>query len=82
MTASESDKTTSAGYTKNDFLEIDLHEDLNKLEVIKDETSKLRMVASQVFIVIYIMNMLSVITGFFTVNNFKRFAQLNDIRNE
>jgi len=82
LTASESDKTTSAGYTKNDFLEIDLHEDLNKLEVIKDETSKLRMVASQVFIVIYIMNMLSVITGFFTVNNFKRFAQLNDIRNE
>jgi len=82
LTASGSDKTTSAGYTKNDFLEIDLHEDLNNLEVIKDETSKLRMVASQVFIVIYIMNMLSVITGFFTVNNFKRFAQLNDIRNE
>ena len=50
--------------------------------MVKDEPSKLRMVFSRAFVLIYIMNMLSVITGYFTVNNFKKFAQLNDIRNE
>lgn len=40
------------------------------------------MVFSQAFVTIYIMNLLSVIPGFFTVSNFKHFAQLNDIKNE
>ena len=40
------------------------------------------MIFSQPFIVIYIMNMLSVISGFFAVNNFKKYGQLNGLTNE
>jgi len=40
------------------------------------------MVFSQQFIVIFIMNTLSVITGFFVVNNFKKYAQLSGLTNE
>mmetsp|Transcript_31553 Transcript_31553/g.41789 ORF Transcript_31553/g.41789 Transcript_31553/m.41789 type:complete len:330 (+) Transcript_31553:296-1285(+) len=60
----------------------ELQEDLSRLEVIRDSESKMRMVLSQPFLVVYVMNMLSVITGFFTVNNFKQFAILNDIKDE
>ena len=42
----------------------------------------LRMVCSQQFWVVYIMNTLSVISGFFAVNNFKKYGQLNGLTNE
>ena len=83
--------STDAGYYQNvnpssshEFADesMNLRDDLDKLEVVRDEQSKVRMVFSQQFIIIYIMNMLSVITGFFTVNNFKTFAQKNDIKDE
>ncbi len=32
------------------------------------------MICSQTFVLIYIMNMFSVFTGFFAVNNFKPYA--------
>ena len=60
----------------------ELQNDLNRLEVIRDKESKMRMICSQPFLVIYFMNILSVITGFFTVNNFKKFGQLNGLEDE
>ena len=40
------------------------------------------MVCSEAFVLIYIMNTLSVITGFFAVNNFKPYGQKNGLTNE
>ena len=37
---------------------------------------------SRPFILIYLMNMLSIITGFFAVNNFKIYGQKNGLTNE
>ena len=42
----------------------------------------LSMVFSRQFVLIYIMNILSVFTGFFAVNNFKKYGQLNGLTNE
>ena len=40
------------------------------------------MILSQPFIVLYIMNCLSVSSGFFAVNVFKKYGQLNGLTNE
>ena len=48
----------------------------------KNEATIVRMVFSRPFIVAYFMNMLSVISGFFAVNNFKKYGQKNGIDNE
>ena len=76
MNTSETSKlTTSNDFQFNEEAKAqELQNDLNKLEVIRDKESKMRMIFSQPFLVIYFMNMLSVITGFFTVNNFKKFG--------
>lgn len=42
----------------------------------------LRMIFSKQFLVLYIMNILSIATGFFTINNFKKFGMLNGLTNE
>ena len=42
----------------------------------------IRMVLSQPFIVIYLMNTLSVISGFFAVNNFKVYGIINGLNDE
>ena len=48
-----------------------LAQDLKGMEKAKtDKTPTMVMVCSQAFLLIYIMNMLSVFTGFFAVNNF------------
>ena len=59
-----------------------LEEDLNRLKVTKSEATMMRMVFSQPFIICYLMNMLSVISGFFAVNNFKKYGQKNGLDNE
>jgi hypothetical protein len=40
------------------------------------------MIFSRPFLLIYFMNMLSIITGFFAVNNFKKYGQKNGLTNE
>ena len=59
-----------------------LEDDLSNLKVAKSEAPMLVMIFSQQFIIIYIMNTLSVISGFFAVNNFKKYGQLNGLTNE
>ena len=59
-----------------------LEDDLSRLKVTKNEATVMRMVFSRPFIVAYLMNMLSVISGFFAVNNFKKYGQMNGITNE
>lgn len=48
-----------------------LDKDLDNLKVTKSEAPMVSMVFSRAFILIYIMNFLSVATGYFAVNNFK-----------
>ena len=59
-----------------------LNEELDNLKVTKQEATFTRMILSQPFIVLYIMNFLSIISGFFAVNNFKKYGQLNGLTNE
>ena len=56
--------------------------DLKGLEKTKSEAPIIRMVCSQPFVLIYIMNTLSVVMGFFAVNNFKTYGQKNGLTNE
>ena len=48
----------------------------------KNEATVMRMILSKAFIIIYLMNMCSIISGFFAVNNFKKYAQKNGLDNE
>ena len=59
-----------------------LEEDLSRLRVTKNEATMMRMVFSQPFVVAYFMSMFSVISGFFAVNNFKKYGQKNGLDNE
>ena len=52
------------------------------MKVTKTEAPMLTMVFSKQFILVYIMNVFSVISGFFAVNNFKKYGQLNGLTNE
>ena len=40
------------------------------------------MILSQPFILIFIMNFLSIFSGYFAVNNFKKYGQKNGLDNE
>ena len=62
--------------------DLDLNRDFDNLKVTKSEASLVRMICSQAFILIYIMNFLSVATGFFAVNNFKNYGIENGLTNE
>ena len=59
-----------------------LEGDLNRLKVTKNEATMVRMIFSQPFVVAYFMNMFSVISGFFAVNNFKKYGQKNGLDSE
>ena len=41
-----------------------------------------QMIASKQFLLMYIMNAMSIMTGFFAVNNFKTYGQANGLDNE
>ena len=47
---------------------------MDRLKVTKAEATVWRMVLSKAFILIYIMNFFSVLSGFFAVNNFKQYG--------
>ena len=69
-----SDMDTSNGY--------DLGKELQNLKVTKSEAPMLAMILSKPFALLYIMNTLSVFTGFFAVNNFKQYGIKNGLTNE
>ena len=48
----------------------------------KVESTMTQMVFSRHFVVLYTMNFLSIASGYFAVNNFKKYGQLNGITNE
>lgn len=56
--------------------------DFDNLKVTKSEASIVGIVFSKAFILIYIMNFMSISTGFFAVNNFKTYGIKNGLTNE
>ena len=56
-------------------------EELSQVPMI-EKPSVLSMVFSKPFLLIYLMNTLSLVTGIFTVNNFKTYGQKNGLTNE
>lgn len=77
-----SSETNTYSAKKERTVSDELADDLRGLKVTRDETSMIRMILSTQFILIYVMNMLSIITGFFAVNNFKKYGQLNGLDDE
>lgn len=59
-----------------------LGNELKAMEKTESEAPVLRMVLSQPFILLYVMNTMSLISGIFAVNNFKSYGQANDITDE
>ena len=54
----------------------------NSVLVKKDEPTMQRMVFSQPFVVLYLMSMFSIISGYFAVNNYARYGRLNGLTDE
>lgn len=73
-------KTDSTSRLSN--TDLDLNRDFDNLKVTKSEATVFRMVCTQAFILIYIMNFLSVASGFFAVNNFKNYGIKNGLDDE
>ena len=63
-------KLTSSYKNVKAEYEGELTSELDGLQVTKSEATVQRMILSQPFIMLYVMNMLSVMSGYFAVNNF------------